>query len=126
MFYFRSNKESFLRGVLSERSFERGNKRRLVSLKICFMSWRYELIGVIFTILTPILRELGFRKAYYFDAILMFVVIPFLHLMNDEDTKTIVTEENWIRGLRHMLTMRNQVSPGIPNARPQQRNGNNR
>jgi len=75
------------------------------------MSWMYEIIGVIFTILSPLLLEFGFTKVYYPDAILMFVIIPFLHLMNDEDTKTIVMEENWIHGVIHMLGKRNQVAP---------------
>ena len=37
------------------------------------------------------------------DAIVMFVVIPFFHLMNDEDTKTIILNEGWYQAIRHMF-----------------------
>ena len=81
----------------------------------------YELSCVILALLTLFLLELGFSNVYYPDAILMFVIIPFLHLMNDEDTKTVVLEKNWVYGLIHTLGIRNQVEPKIPNVHPQQR-----
>ena len=64
------------------------------------MSWMIELIGIVSAILSP---HLGISNLHYIDAIVMFVVIPFSHLMNDEDTKIIIMEENWFQGLRHML-----------------------
>lgn len=76
----------------------------------------YELIGVIFTILSPTLKDLGFDRVYYLDAILMFLIIPFLHLMNDEDTKSIVLEEGWMNGIIHMLGLRNTAPIVTPNA----------
>jgi hypothetical protein len=108
IYFFRSNEDSFLRGVVSEGSYNNGNKRRLVSLKICFMSWMYEFIGVVFTLFAPPLKDLGFYYLYFPDAILMFVIIPSIHIMNDEDTKA---EEGWIQGIRYMLKIRNQVEP---------------
>ena len=111
IYYCRSNEDSFSRGVLSEAQYEMGNKRRLVSLKICFMTWLYEMIGVAFTILTPYLNSLGVPYLSYPDAILLFVVIPFLHIMNDEDTKTVITNEGWIEGIKHMLGIRSKVTP---------------
>ena len=71
IYYCRSNEDSFSRGVLSEDQYEMGNKRRLVSLKICFLTWMYEMIGVAFTILTPYLNSLGVPYLYYPDAILV-------------------------------------------------------
>ena len=111
IFYTRSNDESFARGATSKASHNRREKRRIVSLKICYMGWVYETLGIISTVLTPTLRNLGFHNLHFPDVILMFVVIPFLHLMNDEDTKTIITEQNWYQGLRHMLGIYNQVAP---------------
>ena len=70
---------------------------------MCFMAWVYELIATLFAILSPYLHKQGIPNLYYPDAITMFVVIPFVHIMNDEDTKIIVFEENWYQGLRHML-----------------------
>ena len=72
-------------------------------MKICFMGWLYEFIGVVVTFVTPYLRNYGLYYLYFPDVILMFLVIPFVHLMNDEDTKTVITEEGWIQGLKHML-----------------------
>ena len=67
------------------------------------MSWLYEFIGVVVTLVTPYLRDYGLSYLYFPDVILMFVFIPCVHLMNDEDTKTVITEEGWIQGLKHML-----------------------
>ena len=76
------------------------------------MTWIYELIGTSFTILTPLLDQAGIQYVNYPDAILAFIIIPLIHLMNDEDTKTIITEErSWIQGLRYMLGIRHQVQP---------------
>ena len=70
---------------------------------MCFMAWMYELIATISILLRPFLRKHGISTLHYLDAIIMFVVIPFVHLMNDEDTKHIILVENWYQGLRHML-----------------------
>ena len=44
----------------------------------------------------------------------MNMIIPFVYLMNDEETKGIISEENWIQGLRHMLGVYNQSKPEDP------------
>ena len=103
IFIFRSHDDSFARGILNTESYDYGIKRRMVSLKICFVSWLLEFAGVLLTLLTPFLRGLGFHYLYYFDAVLMFIVIPFIHLMNDEDTKSIITENGWRKGIQYML-----------------------
>ena len=107
----RSNDESFSRGAISETSYNFGKKRRLVSLKMCYMGWVYESLGVASAILTPFLHNLGFHNLHFPDVIVMFVVIPFVHLMNDEDTKAIIADQNWYQGLRHMLGVHNRVTP---------------
>ena len=119
---YRSNKHSYDQGVIQEESFENGNKRRLVSLKICFMSWLYEFVGVVFTILTPLIQEYGGFNVYFVDAILMFVVLPAQYLMNDEDIKTVITQDGWIQGLKKMLGWHNKVSPQGPIVAAQARN----
>jgi hypothetical protein len=104
MFLFlRDNDESYSRGVLSEESYFRGKKRSLISLQMCFMGWLYELLSIGSGLITPFLNKYGVPNLHFPDVILMFLVIPFLHLMNDEDTKTIIFEENWYQGIRHML-----------------------
>ena len=67
------------------------------------MGYLYELISVVSAVMTPYLHKLGIHNIHFIDAIVMFLVIPFLHLMNDEDTKTIICEENWYQGIRYML-----------------------
>ena len=70
---------------------------------MCFMAWMYELLATLSAGLSPYLHKLGVPNLYYPDAIIMFVVIPFVYLMNDEDTKTIILEKNWYQGLRNVL-----------------------
>ena len=78
------------------------------------MVWLYEIVGMVTTLLSPLVVNNGLKNPHYPDAILMFVVIPFVHLMNDEETKGIIAEENWYQGVRHMLGIQNQVSPSEP------------
>ena len=54
-------------------------------------------------VITPYLHKHALHNVHFIDASVMFLVIPFLHLMNDEDTKAIICEENWYQGIRHML-----------------------
>ena len=102
---FRNDENSFSRGVLSEEQYERGKKRSIVSLKLCFIVWLYELAAVASCVLTPFIQGIGVPNVYLVDAIIMFVVIPLVHLMNDEETKAIIYERNWYQGFRHMLGM---------------------
>ena len=101
-FYLRMDDHSFSQGVLTEDSYHKGKKKRLISLQICFMSWCYELAGMVFILLRPTLHNLGFGNLYFPDPIVMFIIIPFSHLINDEETKAIIFEEGWYQGLRHM------------------------
>ena len=70
---------------------------------MCCMAWMYELLATLSAILTPSLFKIGVSNLHYVDAIVMFVLIPFVHLMNDENTKGIILEEGWYEGSRHML-----------------------
>ena len=63
----------------------------------------YEIIAIVSAVVTPALRKLGVQNMHYIDAIVMFVVIPFVHLTNNDDTKVIILEENWYQGIRHVL-----------------------
>ena len=78
------------------------------------MGWLYESLGILSAVLLPILHNFGFSNLHYPDIILMFVLIPFLHLMNDEETKAIIAEQNWYHGLRHMLGIYTPVVPISP------------
>ena len=54
-------------------------------------------------LVTPLLHQLGIPNLYLPDAILMSVVIPLANLMNDEETKGIISEEGWYQGVRYLL-----------------------
>ena len=78
---------------------------------MCFMAWLYELISIGSALISPLLNKYGFHNIHFIDAIVMFLVIPFLHLMNDEDTKGIICEENWYQGVRNMLGIYKEKVP---------------
>jgi hypothetical protein len=82
--FVRSNDDSYSRGVLSEESYLRDKKRSLISLQICFMGWLFELFSIGSALITPFLHKHGIPNLHFPDAIIMFLVIPFLHLMNDK------------------------------------------
>jgi len=75
------------------------------------MGYLYELISTCSAVMTPYLYQLGIHNLHFIDAIVMFLVIPFLHLTNDDDTKAIICEENWYQGIRHMLGIYKEKVP---------------
>ena len=88
---------------------ESDNKRRMISLKICSVAWLCELFVTMFALLTPALKRMGVSNRHYPEAITMFIIIPFIHLMNDEETKTIIYDENWYQGFKHTLGIRKKI-----------------
>ena len=88
-------------------------KRSIISLEICCMSWLYEFLAILSALLTPMLHEYGVPNLHLFDAVIMSIVIPLTHLLNDEDTKQVILEENWYQGIRHLLGI--HVKPATAN-----------
>ena len=109
----RSNKDSFVRGIVSENNYMKDKKRSIISLEICCMSWLYEFLAILSALLTPMLHEYGVPNLHLFDAVIMSIVIPLTHLLNDEDTKQVILEENWYQGIRHLLGI--HVKPATAN-----------
>ena len=105
----RSNDESFAKKLLSEASYERGENRRIVSLKMCVISWLLECVGLLSMASITLLHTLGLHNIHYPDCIIMNVIIPIVYLMNDEETKGIIAEEGWYQGIRYMLGTYNRV-----------------
>ena len=85
----------------------RGEKRSLISLQMCFMGCIYEILASIAALLSALLgsqiQEFSIPNIHFPDVILMFVVIPFVHLLNDEDTKHIIFAHGWIQGIKYVL-----------------------
>ena len=91
-------------GVLSDANYEYAEKRSIISLKMCLLGWIYELISNTFVILAPLLKfKYDLPNTYFVDPITMFVVIPFLYLFNDDDTKEIVYNESWYQGIKYVF-----------------------
>ena len=112
--FLRSSNESYAKGVLSDANYEYGKKRSLVSMKICSISWFIELVCLILMLISVLstFGQLGSndsRHTYvnYPDCICMFVIIPLVHLLNNEETKGVIATESWYQGLRHMLGIHN-------------------
>ena len=70
---------------------------------MCFMGWLNELIAIVFACLTPVLHQFGIPNLHMIDCTMMFVLIPFLYLLNDEETNGIISDENWYQGIRYLL-----------------------
>ena len=51
----------------------------------------------------PLLKMLWIPNIYLADAVMVFVVVPIVHLLNDEKTKEIFVEGNYYKALRHMI-----------------------
>ena len=71
---------------------------------MCIISWLIEIFGTLCHVMFILLiNHIGIAGIHYIEAITMFIVIPFVHLMNDEDTKAIIADEGWYAGLKFML-----------------------
>ena len=101
--------ESFNNGVYNENTYNSLEKRRATSIEVCFLGWLLESFLTIIIGIIILLQSIGLEDLYmyphleFFQTIVRFVVIPFVHVMNDEDTKTVMTEESWYQGIRHAL-----------------------
>ena len=78
---------------------------------MCCLGWAYELAGSLFILLIPVFNILEITNANFPDAILMFILVPYVYLLNDEETKTIIVQESWYQGIRYMLGIHTQVAP---------------
>ena len=61
------------------------------------------------------LQELSVPNIHFPDAIVMSVIIPSIHLLNQEETKGIIFESGWYQGFKHVFgrytVAENQNSP---------------
>ena len=71
---------------------------------MCFLGWIYELLAVVAALLSAYIGyQFNIPNIHFPDVILMFVVIPFIHLLNDEDTKNIIFEHGWVQGIKYVF-----------------------
>ena len=62
-----------------------------------------ELAGGLITMAYPLLKMLGITHLYLADPVMVFVVVPLVHLLNDDETKEIIVEGDYYKALRHMM-----------------------
>ena len=74
---------------------------------MCIISWLIEIFGTLCHVMFVLLiSHIGIAGIHYIEAITMFIVIPFVHLMNDEETKGIIADEGLYAGLKSMLGLK--------------------
>ena len=79
----------------------------MVSLRMCVISWILEIFGTLCQVLFILINShFGNSGIHYIEAITMFIIIPFVHLMNDDDTKGKIADYGWFAGLMNMFGMR--------------------
>ena len=105
--YHRDNDESFARGVLSNSNYKLDKKRSLVSLRMCIIGWLVEILGTLCHVLFLWLNNMGLAGMHYVEGVIMFIIIPLVYLMNDDDTKGVIVDEGWIQGLKYLAGLRN-------------------
>ena len=90
----------------------------MVTLRVSFIGWLCELVGSVMSSLTPkLLFDSGFTHMYYSDSLIMFVIIPFVYLVNDEEVKGVIYEKGWYKGLRHIIGIGNANKIGPQDSR---------
>ena len=102
---FRSDDEKYSLRIINKEKHDYRSTRRVISLKICFIGWFLEVVGLISIAMAPNFYELGLSNPHYPNVIIMFIVIPFLHLMNDQDIKSAIYDHGWYYGIKQMFTL---------------------
>ena len=62
-----------------------------------------EFSGALFRMLSPVLRMVGMEYSFIpelFDAFMVFVLVPIIHLLNDEDTKSLLVKKDYLQALK--------------------------
>ncbi len=72
---------------------------------MCFIGCSLESLVFLLVVLFTILQSL---YVLYGPFIIMFVITPLVYLMNDEETKGVIAEQNWYQGLKHMLGLHSE------------------
>ena len=98
-------------GTITSQTYLMDKQRSLVSLRVCFLGWAWEALGTIMFLIVPLQRYLGLTYLHCFDALLTFILIPIVYLANDEETKEIIVQKGWYKGIKHMIHYKNKVQP---------------
>ena len=71
---------------------------------MCIISWLIEIFGTACHVLFIwLMNHMGIAGLHYIEAITMFIIIPCVHLMNDEETKGVIADKGWYAGTKYML-----------------------
>ena len=87
--------------------------RRLVSMNVCGIGLFMEFVGGVFRMLNPVLRIIGVKYSFIphlLDAFMVFVVVPIIHLLNDEHTKTLLVKKDYYEALKTIFSFKEMTS----------------
>ena len=72
-------------------------------MNVCGIGLLMEFVGGVFRMLNPVLRIIGVKYSFIphlLDAFMVFVVVPIIHLLNDEQTKTFLVNKEYCKALK--------------------------
>ena len=105
----RSDAENLFKRITSRKRHNELATRRMVSMNVCGIGLLCDFIGGIFRMLSPTLRMLGMNYSFLpeiFDALMIFVVVPLAHLLNEEDTKTLLAEKKYNHAFKKVFSLK--------------------
>lgn len=107
-YFSRSDAESLFKEIISKERHDELATRRMVSMKVCGIGLFCDFAGGIFRMLSPTLRMIGMKYSFLpevFDAFMIFVMVPCFHLLNDEDTKTLLTQKKYYQAFKQICSL---------------------
>ena len=78
-------------------------------MKVCGIGLLMEFVGGFFRMLNPVLRIIGLKYSFIphlLDALMVFVVVPVIHLLNDENTKTFLVQKEYYKALKSIFSFK--------------------
>ena len=74
---------------------------------MCFVASAVEMFAMTTSVLSALLgaqiQEFNIPNIHFPDAIVMSIIIPIIHLLNEESAKEMVFQSGWCQGLRYVL-----------------------
>lgn len=84
---------------------------------MCFVASAVEMFAMTTSVLSALLgaqiQEFNIPNIHFPDAIVMSIVIPIIHLLNEESAKEMVFQSGWCQGLRYAIGR--YTNPTVPN-----------
>lgn len=82
-------------------------------MNVCGIGLFMEFVGGFLRMLNPVLRIIGVKYSFIphlLDAFMVFVVVPVIHLLNDEHTKTFLVDKEYYKALKTIFSFQEMTS----------------